>query len=364
MSSSKSIGLALSGGGVRAAIFHLGVLELLAHRGLLEDISVLSTVSGGSLVTGLIYASNNYEWPSSADYLDRVLPNAKAIMTAKALLNPKKVPALFLRHPVLTLMKRANLVARQLQSEWGITGSVRGIAPAPKWFINTTSFESGKNWRFSQDHTGDWKFGRNFDADFDLAEALAASAAVPYLLGALHLKLPKEGWQKTDPATGQPLGQIVPMKRKVRLWDGGVYENLGIEPLYKPGRGTIDCERIIISDAGAPLRPTWEEGGETLIGSPRLFDLASDQIRSLRARQIMEYFRNEGDGLWIPMGKCAEDFNSDMGADLDVNEYLNRIDVAAVAGEGTHLNKVSVDLFDIIRRHGFEATRMTADFFL
>lgn len=41
------IGLALSGGGTRAAVFHLGVLRRLAVDGRLEQITKLSTVSGG-----------------------------------------------------------------------------------------------------------------------------------------------------------------------------------------------------------------------------------------------------------------------------------------------------------------------------
>jgi predicted acylesterase/phospholipase RssA len=50
----KEIGLALSGGGVRAAVFHLGVLKRLADEGLLESVSAISTVSGGSLVMAAI----------------------------------------------------------------------------------------------------------------------------------------------------------------------------------------------------------------------------------------------------------------------------------------------------------------------
>ena len=52
----RRIGLALSGGGVRAAAFHLGVLRRLAAEGLLERVSVISTVSGGSLVTAAVMA--------------------------------------------------------------------------------------------------------------------------------------------------------------------------------------------------------------------------------------------------------------------------------------------------------------------
>jgi predicted acylesterase/phospholipase RssA len=44
------VGLALSGGGFRAAFFHLGVLACLAERNVLRDIDVLSCVSGGSIV--------------------------------------------------------------------------------------------------------------------------------------------------------------------------------------------------------------------------------------------------------------------------------------------------------------------------
>jgi hypothetical protein len=42
-----AVGLALSGGGIRSATFCLGVVQVLAKRGLLEDVDFLSTVSGG-----------------------------------------------------------------------------------------------------------------------------------------------------------------------------------------------------------------------------------------------------------------------------------------------------------------------------
>ena len=57
------IGIALSGGGMRAAVFHLGVLGRLAEDGLLEKITRISTVSGGTLVTGLIYSIAEKSWP-------------------------------------------------------------------------------------------------------------------------------------------------------------------------------------------------------------------------------------------------------------------------------------------------------------
>jgi NTE family protein len=47
------IGLALSGGGFRAAAFHLGVLRRLRELGVLGQIRILSTVSGGSIIGAL-----------------------------------------------------------------------------------------------------------------------------------------------------------------------------------------------------------------------------------------------------------------------------------------------------------------------
>src|SRR5438552_14311818 len=49
------LGLALSGGGHRAAFFHVGVLAKLAELGLLRRIEVISTVSGGSIIGALFY---------------------------------------------------------------------------------------------------------------------------------------------------------------------------------------------------------------------------------------------------------------------------------------------------------------------
>jgi len=49
------LGLALSGGGSRAAFFHIGVLASMAEVGLLRQVEVISTVSGGSIVGALYY---------------------------------------------------------------------------------------------------------------------------------------------------------------------------------------------------------------------------------------------------------------------------------------------------------------------
>jgi len=79
--------MALSGGGIRAAVFHLGVLRRMAEARVLEDISVLSTVSGGGFIVGLILSRNNLTWPSSEEFQERIYPELKSVLTTTNLLS-------------------------------------------------------------------------------------------------------------------------------------------------------------------------------------------------------------------------------------------------------------------------------------
>lgn len=48
------VGLALSGGGFRATLFHCGALWRLNELGYLPKLSRISSVSGGSITSGLL----------------------------------------------------------------------------------------------------------------------------------------------------------------------------------------------------------------------------------------------------------------------------------------------------------------------
>jgi hypothetical protein len=49
-----AVGLAISGGGIRSATFALGITQVLARRGVLKDVDVISTVSGGGYLGAFI----------------------------------------------------------------------------------------------------------------------------------------------------------------------------------------------------------------------------------------------------------------------------------------------------------------------
>src|SRR4051812_12599024 len=74
------IRLALSGGGMRAAAFHAGVLRRLAAEDLLERVTHVSTVSGGSLLVAAAMSTNGLAWPNSSAYRDDVFPALRRLL--------------------------------------------------------------------------------------------------------------------------------------------------------------------------------------------------------------------------------------------------------------------------------------------
>jgi NTE family protein len=139
------IGVALSGGGVRAAVFHLGVLLRLAADGLLERVTFLSTVSGGSMGVGLAYSLAGGRWPASASFGAEVLPRARQILTTVSI--QKDYLWRSARQPWLLFGGRARLVSQSMQARWDLSGRLQDVPETPRWIINATTYETGKNWR-------------------------------------------------------------------------------------------------------------------------------------------------------------------------------------------------------------------------
>lgn len=363
------MGLALSGGGVRAAVFHLGVLRCLAEHGAMERVTQVSTVSGGSLIMAAIVTTCGMSWPSSALYLASVYPALRQLLTTRDLFSLRALGiGGVIRQNMRLLNRRANILVDLLQQQWKIGGSLKDLPETPVWWINATCLETAKNWRFSKREMGDWQFGRHYEPPFSLAEAVAASAAVPYAIGTLRFKLPQTGWYATDPATRKPLHAIKPPLDAIHLWDGGAYENLGVEPLYKVDQGLVGCDFLICSDASGPLSTVRKTShlGSILRGqlaSPRLFSISSDQIRALRSRMFVGALRRgEVQGVLLRMGNSMRNLDLKSGRSAAPEEYddaLTEDDVAAAAIHPTDLGALSIAAFDRIARHGYEVAERT-----
>ena len=166
------IGLALSGGGIRATVFHLGVLARLARQSLIENITFLSTVSGGSLAVALFRACSGNTWPESGAVLQHTIPKARRLLTARGL--DRACLRYMLLSPWTLRHGRAAAVAGALQGCWGVAGSLSDLPDNPRWIINATCYETGKNWRFMKKRMGDYVSGYVSSPQLPIAQAVAA----------------------------------------------------------------------------------------------------------------------------------------------------------------------------------------------
>ena len=360
--------LVLSGGGVRATAFHLGLLLRLAVEERLERVKVISTVSGGSLAAGLVFSKAGLAWPSSSAFINTVLPQARTALVEHSL-QGGALRRLAIR-PWKLFGSRGNLFAQTLEDLWGITGTLKQMGETPRWFINATCYDTGRNWRFSKQHIGDWKFGHNFNQAVPISVAIAASAAIPYMVGFVHLSVHPDGWFSINPATDEPRDPIKPMRDSVRLWDGGVYENLGMEPVYKPQRGLVDKDvaLLIVGDASAYLAEHLGPAGVFSatyphIRPPRLFDIATEQTRALRSRILIDaILGGRLRGAIVTLGRSVGFIDSEARRQRTgtlQNAFLDKAEVSAAATYPTNAEQMTTKDFTNLLRHGFETTDAT-----
>ena len=339
----RQIALALSGGGIRAMLFHLGVIRYLAENRALESVTRISTVSGGSLLLGLILHKCDYLWPSSEKFLSTVYPTLRKDLCSKSL---QWGAARQLLCPTnwRYLLSRSNLLAKALQNEWGVTADLSALGKVPEWSINGTTAETGKRFRFKRDSLGDYMLGYASPGDFPLADAMAVSAAFPGGFGPLALETRRFVWKKR-PAWNAPLEseQVIDIGyRRLHLYDGGVYDNLGLEPFFDAGQGVskTGVDFIYLSDAGAPLAPGFSRYSLNPWRLKRVADIMSDQARALRVRTFMSYLEGDvarGSYAYIGIPATAEHcFNGQQPANFP-----------------TTLRRVTTEEFDCIAGHGF-----------
>ena len=347
---SLQIALALSGGGIRAAIYHLGVLEFLAKHNLLEQVKHISSVSGGSMCMGLVYAKNGFSFPTSKQYLESVLPAAK-----EAILNTNIEKSAILRAVFgFKLFSKANAIAEALEKLWGINADFSKLPKSPLWTIQATNYHSGKRFCFSQEQIGDYAYGFVRDFSFPLSHAVAASAAFPFLIGALKVDSSRFSWCDSSNQS------IIPPTQNLYLWDGGVYDNLGLGPLYvmeNSGQYTQGVNFCIISNAGAPLAFVSQKGAFNLT---RIVDVISDQTAILRLRSFRDFVRKNRNGFYITAGRDFESVVRRYKADLSLidkhkAEFMSKEECQKVQNYPTTLKTPKLEDFERIFTQGSES---------
>lgn len=283
------VALCLSGGGFRAALFHLGALRRLNEYGLLSQIDTISSVSGGSILSGHL-ADRIRQWPApgnvASDWDARIAAPFREF-TGKNLRT--WLPLLGLVQQLIpfdvTRGAATRLLARRYQRRLTAL-RVSEIADRPRFIFCATDLVFGVNWEFDfgQTATGTARFG-DYQAgyahpkrDWRIARAVAASSCFPPFFNPLPT-----GFRPDHLVGGRYAGRDRRnLVRRIRLTDGGVYDNLGLEPVWKTHR------IIMVSDGGGIFKAARDAGLVWRLG--RYLAITSNQERALRKRWLISSF--------------------------------------------------------------------------
>ncbi|MDD5252096.1 MAG: patatin-like phospholipase family protein [Patescibacteria group bacterium] len=297
----KGIALCLSGGGYRAMIFHLGCLWRMNELGLLRQLKRVSSVSGGSITAGYL----GYRWKdlrfdshgTAANFKTKIVAPLRALASktidvpaiAEGAILPGTVADYIVGFYRQQLFDRATL--QNLPDERKRNN--------PRFIINATNLQSTALWRFSRASMADYRVGEIRNPKLPLAVAVAASAGFPPVLSPVELKLNPSSFA---PRTGSDL-RCRAYRSKVVLCDGGVYDNLGLETVYKK------YETILVSDACAPTAPEEDPPTDWARQSLRVIFMIQNEVQALRKRQLIGSFKlGQRAGAYWGIASRVEDY--------------------------------------------------------
>jgi NTE family protein len=211
----KGIALCLSGGGFRAALFHLGAVRRLYELGVLQQVRTITAVSGGSLLAAFLAR----HWHALSG-----TPLGPAEWNAR-IADPFRVVTsrhwnMWPQIKGLLLGRNAGVRAIADRIEQSVTDmTLHDLPRHPEFMFCATDLVRGAPWIFQ----------RTTPTNYRVAMAVAVSSCFPILL------LPY------IPATPEHLALV----------DGGVDDDRGIEMVWRTH------ETLLVSDGGDALRPRW-----------------------------------------------------------------------------------------------------------
>jgi len=322
------VGLALSGGGFRASLFHIGVLARLAESDVLRHVEVISCVSGGSILGAHYYLELRNLLQTKADkditqqdYIDLVarvekdfLAGVQKNLRTKGITSLRyNLKAALSSHYTITdymgKLYETQLYSRVHDGENKDKRFLSGLYIKPpdekegfyprqdNWkrrnkvpmlVLNATALNTGHTWQFTASWMGEPPVGADAEVDrnfrlrrvyydapdlpdryhrFPLGRAVAASSCVPGLFEPVEL----EGLY-TDSKEGDITVQLV---------DGGVHDNQGTSSLLEE-----NCAVILVSDASGQMVSETRPKSGTLDVPLRSNSILQSRVREAQFEEL------------------------------------------------------------------------------
>jgi NTE family protein len=334
----SGVALCLSGGGSRAALFHLGVVRRLNELGLLSAVDTITGVSGGSIF---------------AAHLAAALPPR---MTPGSVIPEFDVRV---RRPFEKFCRR-NLrtppIARRVLMPWNwgrdqtqVSTLARLFATylnprrladlpeRPNYVFCASDNAYGVNWTFSRRAVGDYEAGFGPPGGWSVAAAVAASACFPPVFAPMDARATPEGLVGGLAPAGPERDAAI---RGLRLSDGGLYDNLALEPVWK------DHAVVIVSDGGATFDVRPDAGGLTRL--KRYATIMGRQTAALRKRWLIGSFvSGVMQGTYMGIGTPVARY------EIGTPGYSAQLVSETIAEVRTDLDRFSDAEIAVLQNHGY-----------
>lgn len=329
----QRVALCLSGGGFRAALFHLGALRRLNELGVLSRIDTISSVSGGSILAAHL-AAKALPWPENGG----IVSNWTEVV---------EVPFLrFVRNNIRTapILKRFLLPwnwcrpgtqARALEVCYRqrLTDlALPDLPQRPNFIFCATDMVFGVSWVFERGRVGSYQAGYlTPDRTWPVARAVAASSCFPPVFSPLPIEAPAV----------QPKG----LRRQFRtagmsVSDGGLYDNLGLQPVERHGT-------VLVSDGGAPFVAAVPRG---LIGRQKAYlSISGKQAGALRKRLFIAQIKDQlRQGTYWGIGSAVRSYSADA-----THGYSKSLATSTIAPIRTDMDAFSQAEIAVLMNHGY-----------
>lgn len=331
------IALCLSGGGFRAALFHLGALRRLNELGVLSRFSAIASVSGGSILAAHL-ATKLCPWPEDGAAID-------SDKWAKEIEQPFLE---FVKHDIRTwpILKRillpwnwfrpsTQVLALQRCYAKELTAlKLQQLPERPRFIFCGTDVTFGVLWVFARDRVGSYQAGYVTPTpDWPLAQATAASSCFPPIFAPMPIKLsPSETMQ-------DGMNRVRPRIAGEGVSDGGLYDNLGLQPVEK-------CGTVLVSDGGAPFVAATPKD---LFGRLNAYlEITGKQAGSLRKRQLIaDFCEKRRAGAYWGISSAASKYRP------DAEGYSNELAETIIARVRTDMDAFSDGEIGVLANHGY-----------